>query len=109
MRKVIAVDFDGTLCESKWPKIGEPNRALIDQLIEEQKKGTAVILFTCRDRKLLREAVKWCRDQGLVFDEVNRNIRERVKMYRGDSRKVSADVYIDDRAAHFRFGERLEV
>lgn len=23
--KIIAVDFDGTLCENKWPEIGEAN------------------------------------------------------------------------------------
>ncbi len=109
MKKVIAVDFDGTLCVKKWPEIGEPNRELISQLIEERKKGTAVVLFTCRERKLLREAVRWCRDQGLEFDEVNRNTRERIRAYKGDSRKISADIYIDDRAALFTFGKELRL
>ncbi len=109
MRKVIAVDFDGTLCTKKWPKIGEPNRELIGQLIEERKQGTAVVLFSCREKKLLKEAVRWCKEQGLEFDEVNRNIRERVKAYRGDSRKISADIYIDDRAASFTFGKELKL
>ena len=109
MRKVIAVDFDGTLCTKNWPKIGEPNKELIGQLIEERKKGTAVILFTCREKKLLQEAVKWCREQGLEFDEINRNIRERMRTYRTDSRKISADIYIDDRAAPFSFGEELQL
>ncbi len=109
MRKVIAVDFDGTLCTKNWPKIGKPNSKLISQLIEERKKGTAVILFTCREKKLLKEAVDWCREQGLEFDEINRNIRERVQTYRTDSRKISADIYIDDRAAPFLFGQELEL
>lgn len=26
---IIAVDFDGTLCENKYPKIGEPNEQII--------------------------------------------------------------------------------
>lgn len=109
MRKVIAVDFDGTLCTRNWPKIGEPNTELIRQLAEEQKSGAAVILFTCREGKLLKEAVKWCREQGLIFDEVNRNLKERIRAYRGDSRKISADVYVDDRAAAFSFGEKLRL
>ena len=109
MRKVIAVDFDGTLCTRKWPKIGEPNTELIRQLAEEQENGAAVILFTCREGKLLKEAVKWCREQGLVFDEVNRNLKERIRAYKGDSRKISADVYVDDRAATFSFGEKLRL
>ena len=41
MKRIIAVDFDGTLCENKYPKIGEPNKELIEQLAEERKKGTA--------------------------------------------------------------------
>ena len=24
--KIIAVDFDGTLCENNWPEIGEPKK-----------------------------------------------------------------------------------
>ena len=109
MRKVIAVDFDGTLCTRKYPGIGEPNTELISQLAEEQKNGTAVILFTCRKGKLLNEAVKWCRDKGLVFDEVNKNLKERIRAYKGDSRKISADVYVDDRAAAFSFGQTLKL
>ena len=109
MKKVIAVDFDGTLCTKKWPKIGEPNRELIKQLAEEQKSGAAIILFTCREGKLLKEAVAWCKKQGLVFDEINRNLKERIKAYKGDSRKISADVYVDDRAAAFSFGEKLDL
>ena len=109
MKRVIAVDFDGTLCTRNWPNIGEPNTELIAQLIEEQENGAAVILFTCREKQLLKDAVKWCKQQGLVFDEVNRNLKERVRAYKADPRKISADVYIDDRAAAFSFGERLSI
>ena len=109
MKRVIAVDFDGTLCENAWPKIGEPNTELISQLIEEQQAGAVIILWTCRARRMLQDAVKWAKDQGLKFDYVNRNAPERVKAFRNDSRKISADVYIDDRAAAFEYGKRLEV
>ena len=109
MRKVIAVDFDGTLCENRFPEIGEPNTELISQLIEAQGAGAAVILWSCRSGKRLKEAIKWAKDQGLRFDYVNRNTPERIRAYKSDCRKVSADVYIDDRAALFRYGERLEV
>ena len=109
MKKVIAVDFDGTLCSRNWPGIGEPNTQLITQLAEEQKNGAAIILYTCREGKLLKEAVTWCKENGLEFDEVNRNIRERIKIYKKDSRKISADVYIDDRAAVFEFGKTIRL
>lgn len=109
MKRAIAVDFDGTLCTRNWPDIGDPNTELIEQLKEEQKNGTAVILFTCREGRLLKDAVKWCKEHGLVFEAVNRNLKERIRAYKADPRKISADVYIDDRAAAFSFGERLSI
>lgn len=109
MKRVIAVDFDGTLCENKYPKIGKPNTELIKQLAEEKKKGTAVILFTCRDGQRLKEAVKWCSKQGLQFDKVNDNLPERIRAYKGNTRKISADVYVDDRNAAFIFGQVLDL
>ena len=109
MKKVIAVDFDGTLCTRNWPEIGEPNTELISQLIKERENGTVVILYTCREKQLLKDAVKWCKKQGLVFDEINRNLKERIRAYKADPRKISADVYIDDRAAAFVFGQKLNL
>ena len=109
MKRAIAVDFDGTLCENAWPKIGEPNRPLIDQLIEEQKNGAVIILWTCRARRMLKDAISWAEKQGLVFDYVNRNVPERIRAFMNDSRKISADVYVDDRAAAFSFGSKLNL
>lgn len=98
MNKVIAVDFDGTLCVSQWPEIGEENYGLIEWLKECRSKGDKVILFTCREDDLLDAAVKWCAERGLRFDAVNANLPERVARYGGDCRKISADIYLDDRA-----------
>ena len=109
MKRCIAVDFDGTLCENKYPKIGAANTALIDQLKEEKKNGTALILWTCRQGKQLEAAVRWCKKQGLTFNTVNQNLKERIRAFHGDTRKISADIYIEDRAAIFTFGEKLEL
>lgn len=109
MKRVIAVDFDGTLCENLFPKIGAPNTELIEQLIQEQENGTQIILWSCRSGRRLKEAVSWSKKQGLVFDYVNRNTPERIRAFKSDPRKVSADVYIDDRSAAFEYGKRLEV
>ena len=109
MKRTIAVDFDGTLCENRYPKIGEPNTELIRQLIEEQEAGAELILWTCRGGEMLKAAVAWAKKQGLRFDYVNRNTRERIRAYKSDSRKISADIYIDDRAASFQYGERVKM
>ena len=96
----IAVDFDGTLCVSQFPEIGEPNWSLINYLIWWREQGNKLILWTCRGGKNLENAVKWCSEHGLEFDAVNENIPERTEFYGNDSRKVGADYYIDDYNAY---------
>ncbi len=59
---IYAVDFDGTLCESRWPGIGAPNTKLIEYLIKKRKEGAKVILWTCRVEEKLQEAVEWCKE-----------------------------------------------
>ena len=97
MSKIIAVDFDGTLCENKWPEAGQPNTTLINCLKLAQLKGDKIILWTCRSKKRLRYAINWCKHHGLIFDSVNKNLKESIERFGGDSRKIYADVYIDDK------------
>ena len=59
--KIIAVDFDGTLCENKYPEIGEPNKEMITYLKDRQSNGDKLILWTCRIDEMLDNAVRWCR------------------------------------------------
>ena len=103
---IIAVDFDGTLITGNtWPDVaGEPNSSLINILIRERKKGNKVILWTSRtdvperEQFPLKAAVDFCKAAGLEFDAVNENLPEIIEAYHSDSRKVSADQYIDDKA-----------
>ena len=97
---VLAVDFDGTLCEHKFPNIGEPNWELIHYIQWRQKHGAKTILWTCRTGGKLNEAVKWCEERGLYFDAVNENVVDVVNAYGSECRKVYADEYYDDRAVH---------
>ncbi|MCR5596214.1 MAG: hypothetical protein K6G12_10215 [Lachnospiraceae bacterium] len=96
---IIAVDFDGTLCDECFPHIGEPNLPLIYALLEQQRNGNKLILWTCRCGDRLMEAIDWCALQGLFFDAVNENLPEIIDMYGSDSRKITADLYIDDKSA----------
>ena len=96
---IIAVDFDGTLCAECFPYIGEPNLPLICALLEQKRLGKKLILWTCRCGERLSEAVEWCADQGLTFDAVNENLPEIIYLYGSDSRKITADLYIDDKSA----------
>ena len=96
--KIIAVDFDGTLCYSSWPELGAPNAPLIEYLKRWQAEGNKLILWTCRAGEALERAVDWCRDQQLTFDAVNDNLPEVIAEYGNNSRKITCDYYIDDRA-----------
>lgn len=95
--QIIAVDFDGTLCFSNWPELGEPNLTLINYLKNWKENGNKLILWTCRIDEALSKAVDWCQKQGLEFDAVNDNLPEIVEYYGTNSRKITCDYYIDDR------------
>ena len=71
---------------------------IIEFLKDRKSKGDKLILWTCREGGALEEAVRWCEREGLKFDAVNDNIPEMIKKYGTNSRKVSCDYYIDDRA-----------
>ncbi len=93
---IIAVDFDGTIVEHKYPAIGEEIPFVIKTLKLFQTKGHKLILWTYRHGKDLEEAVKFCEERGLHFHAVNNNFdgEEYDNTY---SRKIYADIYIDDR------------
>lgn len=97
MSYIIAVDFDGTLCENKYPEIGEPNNALLDELKLRKDNGAKIILWTCRVGDRLEQAIDWCQEHGLIFDAVNQNLPEIVESFGGVCRKVFAHKYINDR------------
>ena len=96
---IIAVDFDGTLCENKYPEIGQPITYTIYSLKKLREQGNKLILWTCRENEMLENALKWCKEQGLEFDTVNDSLEEEKLKYGTSPRKIGADVYIDDKNA----------
>ena len=95
--KILAVDFDGTLCEDAFPEIGAPKSDILALVLIAQAAGIKTILWTCRNNEALEKAVTWCSEQGLEFDAVNENLPEIREKYGGDTRKVYAHMYIDDK------------
>lgn len=95
---IAAVDFDGTLVADEYPNIGRKNEELFQRLYWLREHDWKLILWTSRDGSLLDDAVKYCKQQGLTFDAINENLPELVAIFNNDTRKVYADVYIDDKA-----------
>lgn len=101
----VAVDFDGTLCADAFPEVGAPNRAVIDYVKKLAADGSKIILYTSREngtRKLLDEAVAFCKAQEIPLYAVNENPGNphaaKIGLKPSDGRKVYADLYIDDKA-----------
>lgn len=100
--KIIAVDFDGTLCENKWPEIGDPRNDIIERVKIQQRDGAKIILWTCRKDEMLDKAVEWCARHGIIFDAVNENLPHIIDNFGGDTRKIFANEYIDDKNIDIR-------
>lgn len=94
---IVAVDFDGTLHKGTWPDIGRVAPYAKEMLRKIKEDGHYVILYTCREGDDLVRAINWLLQEGIVFDRVNDNHPNNVCTHGNNSRKVYADVYIDDR------------
>ena len=93
----IAVDFDGTIVEHRYPKIGEEIPFATEALKILAQERHKLILWTVREGELLEEAIEWCRQRGVFFYSVNKDYPEEEKSHNGFSRKLKADLFIDDR------------
>lgn len=93
----IAIDFDGTIVEHRYPQIGPEIPFATDTLKMLMQERHRLILWTVREGKLLEEAVEWCRQRGVEFYAVNQDYPEEEKGDKGFSRKLKADLFIDDR------------
>ena len=94
---IIAIDFDGTICQNKYPEIGDPMPLAIESIKELKERGHDLILWTCRQGEQLYDAVQWCKEHDIPFDLVNEHEPNSLKAFDGVSgNKVFADIYIDD-------------
>lgn len=95
---IIAVDFDGTIVLDAYPKIGVLY-PYADKVMQDWKKqGHRIIINTCRAGKTFTEMVDFLNYHGIPYDTINENLPERTAKYGSDTRKISADVYIDDKS-----------
>lgn len=94
----IAIDFDGTVVEHKYPKIGSELPFATDTLKMLINEGHRLILWSVREGALLDEAVEWCRARGVEFYSVNRDYPEELEENNNHfSRKLKVDLFVDDR------------
>ena len=95
--RVYAIDFDNTIAFTKYPKIIKPIPYAVKVLrILSEDPNSTLILWTCREKEDLQDALNFCELHGIKFDYINENCERNLKLFQNDCRKISADVYIDD-------------
>lgn len=95
--KILAIDFDGTIVENAYPNVGtlKPNaKTVINKLKQE---GFKIIINTCRSGIFEGRVYEFLEEQGIEYDYINSNLPTQIEYFKQDCRKISADIYIDDK------------
>lgn len=95
--KIIAVDFDGTIVDDKYPAVGKAKLFAFETLKQLQNDGYRLVLWTYRSGKALDEAVEFCSKNGIEFYAINNSFDGEDFDKETQSRKINADIFIDDR------------
>lgn len=108
---IIAVDFDGTIVDDAYPKVGKPKLFAFETLKQLVAKGHRLVLWTYRSGKELEDAVVFCKENGIEFYAVNSSFEGEIFESDKQSRKINADIFIDDRnlGGFPGWGETLQV
>lgn len=94
---IIAIDFDGVIAKDMFPEIGEP-RWLVQRVMKHLHKSCEIIIWTCREGRNLDSAKSWLKEHQIPYDYINENSKNNIAIYGSDTRKVFADIYVDDRS-----------
>lgn len=102
--KELAIDFDGTLCTTGYPESGAQlwiHKLIARYVRKKKKQGWIIILNTLRTKDyVLDQAIQFCQEHDIPLDYINENNPENVCVY-GESRKIGADIHIDDKNIGF--------
>ena len=93
----ISIDYDDTIVYQDFPNSGtiKPNaKEVINRLYDD---GHHILIWTCRAFDKLEIAKNYLIECGIKFHLINENLPNNIEQYGGDTRKMSAHIYIDDR------------
>jgi uncharacterized HAD superfamily protein len=98
MKKLIlSIDFDGTICDLAYPEIGELKKDARKYITKLYEDGHYIIINTCRSGKFEGYAEEFLNNNVIPYNFINCNLPHMIEEYSGDCRKISADIYIDDK------------
>ena len=94
---ILAIDFDGTIAELSWPEPGALKKDADIYIRKLYKEGHEIIINTCRSGKFEGMAQDFLDANNIPYNYINSNLPRLIKKYKQDCRKISADIYIDDK------------
>lgn len=94
---VLAIDFDLTICLSEYPALGLMRDGADKVIRRLHNEGYGIVINTCRAGKFQGDAEKWLDEHKIPYDYINCNFPHLIEFYGADCRKISADMYIDDK------------
>jgi len=94
---VLAIDFDDTICLSDYPALGMQRKGAAKFIQKLAKNNYGIVINTCREGIAVSDAIKWLHKNEIPYHYVNCNFPHIIKHYGADCRKISADMYIDDK------------
>ena len=95
--KILAVDFDGTMVEDKYPQVGKPMLFAVETLHKLHNEGYQIVLWTYRSGKALEDAIEFCKKNKIELSGINNSYMNEEFDEKTQSRKINADYFIDDR------------
>lgn len=97
LKYAIAIDFDGTIAENAYPGIGKLIPGAKENINRLYQEGAAILINTCRTGSYEGDVENYLRRHGIKYHYINCNMPERIEFFNSDCRKLSADIYIDDK------------
>ncbi len=102
---IIAIDFDGTIVEHKFPYIGRLKPNAVETITRLYHEGHKIIIWTCRTsqrngnfpkdaKPTIFDVKEFLDENNIPYHTINNNIPEIAFQ---PSPKVYADIYIDDK------------
>lgn len=96
-KAIVAVDFDGTICEASYPEVGKERHKAKKYINKLYNEGYGIVINTCRTNESACAAIKFLKNRDIKYHYFNTNFPHLIEQYGTDCRKISADVYIDDK------------
>jgi len=90
---IIACDYDDTI--SPWKMHNSDFKRVFDVLKTAKATGAYVVIFTACKPERYDEITKYCQENGLEIDGINKTP---IELPYGNDKKIYANVFIDDRA-----------